>query len=172
MASNIRVNKVCKFCGKEFIARMTTTRFCTQVCASKAYYERVRAERINKKNKKVSIEEINQKQILTVPETARLLKCSNKTIYRLIEKGNLKAGNLSDRMTRIKRSEIDSILDAQKDDELDNVDLSKYYTMEQIRNLFTISDKAIYELVKRQNIQKIKIGKLIYIPKQPIDNIL
>lgn len=76
--------------------------------------------------KKVSIEEINPKQILTVSETARLLKCSNKTIYRLIEKGNLKAGNLSDRMTRIKRSEIDSILDAQKDDELDNVDLSKY----------------------------------------------
>lgn len=70
MASNIRVNKVCKFCGKEFIARKTTTRFCTQVCTSKAYYERVRTERINKKNKKVSIEEINQKQILTVPETA------------------------------------------------------------------------------------------------------
>jgi len=38
-----------------------------------------------------------------------LLGCSSKTIYRLIEKGTIKATNIGDRLTLIKRTEVDHI---------------------------------------------------------------
>ncbi|RLD59967.1 MAG: DNA-binding protein, partial [Bacteroidetes bacterium] len=41
---------------------------------------------------------------------ATLLGCSVHTTYRLIDNGTLKAVNLSERMTRIKRSELNKIL--------------------------------------------------------------
>lgn len=58
----------------------------------------------------LSIIEINKKEILTVKETALLLGCSGKTVYRLIHKGIIKANNLSERMIRIKRSDLNKIL--------------------------------------------------------------
>ncbi|MCP4521804.1 MAG: helix-turn-helix domain-containing protein [Cytophagales bacterium] len=172
MGSNLKINKVCKQCGKKFIAKMTTTRYCSHPCAQKAYYERIKAERLSKQKKQDSIEEVNLKEILTVKEVARLLECSTKTIYRLIDKGTIKAVNLSNRMTRIKRDEIDEILRPKQEKELLDFNISNYYTMKELRNRFSISDKAIYEIIKREQIKKVKIGKHIYIPKQPIDNIL
>ena len=39
MASNIKVQKICQQCGKEFTARTTVTRCCGDACAKKAYKE-------------------------------------------------------------------------------------------------------------------------------------
>ncbi|WP_339728687.1 helix-turn-helix domain-containing protein [Maribacter stanieri] len=55
---------------------------------------------------------LNQKEFLTVKETAILLSCSVKSIYRSINDGRIKVTNLGDRMTRIKRSDIDDLFKA------------------------------------------------------------
>ncbi|HVX01156.1 MAG TPA: helix-turn-helix domain-containing protein, partial [Candidatus Babeliaceae bacterium] len=56
-----------------------------------------------------SIEEVKAKEFLTVKDVARLLNFSIRTTYRMIEQGNIKAVNLSERKTLIKRSDIDKL---------------------------------------------------------------
>lgn len=39
MSSNVRLQKVCQECGREFIARTTVTKFCSHLCNGR-YYKR------------------------------------------------------------------------------------------------------------------------------------
>ena len=61
--------------------------------------------------KRDTIDIIRAKEILTVRETALLLNYSVRTVYRMIDNNALKASNLSQRMTRIKRSELENLID-------------------------------------------------------------
>jgi len=51
---------------------------------------------------------ISQKEFLTVDEACQLINASRWTIYRLIDKGELKAGKLG-RSTRIPRTAINEL---------------------------------------------------------------
>jgi len=55
------------------------------------------------------IEEIQAKEFLSVGDTAKLLNCSLRTIYRLINNGTINAVNLSERKTTIRRADIDAL---------------------------------------------------------------
>ncbi|PKQ44024.1 hypothetical protein CSW08_15495 [Confluentibacter flavum] len=59
------------------------------------------------KMNKVDLNNLNEKEILTVKEAAALLNCSTRSLYRHINDGQIKAANLGNRLTRIKRSDID-----------------------------------------------------------------
>jgi len=113
MSSNIRLQKTCQHCGNRLTAKTTVTQFCSDTCAKRAYKERKRNEKIE-----VAIKEetekalynpaIAQKEFLTVEEACQLINASRWTIYRLIEKGELKAGKLG-RSTRIPRAAINEL---------------------------------------------------------------
>lgn len=100
MSSNIEVQKICEFCGNEFTARTTVTRFCSSQCSSRANKAKVKAERIEAVNKETqsiknrTIGELKQKEFLTAREVARLLNCSVRSVYYYIRCGQLKAVNL------------------------------------------------------------------------------
>jgi excisionase family DNA binding protein len=55
--------------------------------------------------------EAQAKEYLTVQEAAKLLNSSNRMIYSLIKQGNIKAVNLAERKTLIRRSDIDKLFD-------------------------------------------------------------
>ena len=119
MSTNIRLAKNCEFCGKDFIAKTTVTKYCGDPCAKRAYKARKRNEKIGgaknetKRNfpkpSEKHLETIQEKDFLTVSEVGTLLRLSKPTIYRLIKEGNLKAVKFSQRSTRIKRSDIDNL---------------------------------------------------------------
>ena len=115
MSSNIKVQRVCQYCNNEFTARTTVTKYCSDECSKKAYKARKRAEKIERSNtetiqiKKQPIEILKAKEFLTVREVAQLLNCSVRSAYYYIESGTIKAVNLGQRMTRVKRSEIDKL---------------------------------------------------------------
>ncbi len=107
MSSNIRIEKVCQYCGTKFIAKTTVTRYCCHSCNRKAY-------KLEQKNTKISYDNyqihhteewqyhpVNNPVYLTVKETSTILKCNTKMVYFLINNGRLKAINLSVRKTRI-----------------------------------------------------------------------
>ena len=77
MSSNIEIKKKCKWCGQIFIARKTSTNYCSHKCNNAAYKERIRQERIAAYQKEfiVSTEEapIEDKEFYTPPEAAKLL---------------------------------------------------------------------------------------------------
>jgi excisionase family DNA binding protein len=116
MSSNIRINRVCENCNTSFVAKTTVTRFCGDNCAKVAYKKRKRASKIKKSNtntlkiKLEPLEILQVKDYLTVKETATLLNISKRSTYRLIEMGALRAANLSERLLRVKRTEIDKLL--------------------------------------------------------------
>lgn len=115
MSSKIEVQRICQFCGKEFTARTTVTQFCGDNCAKRAYKSRQRAAKVVKSNEETlkirtkPIEELKAKEFLTVREVAALLNCSVRSAYHYIKIGNIKAVNLAERATRVKRSEIDKL---------------------------------------------------------------
>jgi len=115
MSSNIKVQRICQHCGKEFTARTTVTRYCGDNCAKQAYKARIRVAKVEISNIETQriiikpIEELKAKEFLTVRDVATLLSCSRRTAYRLIEQGNIKAVNLAQRKTLVKRSDIDKL---------------------------------------------------------------
>lgn len=119
MSSKIEVLKICEFCGKEFTAQTTVTRFCSHKCASRSYKQRKKEKKIgwaieetNKQKilsaSEVQLEVIKQKEFLSIKEAHTLLGISERTFYRLMKVGTISARKLGGR-TIIKRSIIDNL---------------------------------------------------------------
>ena len=114
MSSNIKITRICKFCNNEFIAKTTVTQCCSEHCAKRYYKLKKKEEKIEKSNlethKVISepLELLKEKEFLSVSDASKLLGVSTRTLYRLMEKGNLNFAKIGKR-TIIKRSEIDKI---------------------------------------------------------------
>lgn len=116
MTSYIQVQKICQYCKAEFTAKTTVTMYCSDACSKRAYKARKRGEKVQIANTETQLlkngllNEIQAREFLSVREVATLLGCSLRSVYRLINNGKLKAVNLSERITRVKRSNIDKLL--------------------------------------------------------------
>jgi|SRR5690625_2413057 len=115
MSSNIRVERICEYCNESFIAKTTRTRYCSHRCNQRHYKVRQREKKIAKSNKETKaiirqpLEQVKNKDFLTVKDTATLLNCSRQTIYTLINSGQLKAVNLKEKKTTIARATINEL---------------------------------------------------------------
>jgi len=180
MSSNIQIQRVCEFCGNEFTARTTVTKLCSAKCRKANYKAKQRAEKIQKSNsetkriKNKPIDELKEKEFLSVREVATLLGCSLRTAYRLIDTGTLIGVNLAERMTRVKRSEINKLLEQpqKRKQILTQYNISECYSLTEIQNKYGISEKALYETIRRNEMPKLKQGRFTYVPKVLIEKIL
>jgi excisionase family DNA binding protein len=186
MSSNIKIQRICQHCGNEFTARTTTTLYCSHRCNSAAYKAKQRAGKVEQSNKETlriknqPIEELKAKEFLTVREVARLLNCSVRSAYYYIENGTIKAVNLGQRITRVKRSEIDKLFEQpqtltpqpEKQPEQKQFDISECYNLTEVQSKYGISETALQNLIKRYEIPKIKKGWFAYVPKTVIDKLL
>jgi len=189
MSSNIEIQRICQHCKNQFTARTTVTKLCSDKCRKAAYKVRLREEKIQKSNeetiliknnysedtaKKGNYEVIKTKEFLSVQEVAILLGYSVRTVYRLIDSGKIPGVNPGQRLTRVKRSELDKILEQAKPIEAIEVqyELSECYKLDEVRSKYNISDKALHDVIKRNNIPKTKKGWYTFIPKVQIDKIL
>lgn len=182
MSSKIEVQRICQYCGNEFTARTTVTRFCSHRCASAAHKQKVRAGKVEQSNKQTQqiktqpIEELKAKEFLTVREVARLLNCSVRSAYYYIESGTIKAVNLGQRITRVKRSDIDKLFEQPQpvtpQPEQIKFDITDCYTLTEVQDKYGISETALQNLIKRNSISKIKKGWFAYVPKTVIDKLL
>ena len=182
MSSNIQVQRICQHCGKEFTARTTVTQYCSDTCSKRAYKARLKVSKIEASNKQTQriknqpIEELKAKEFLTVREVARLLNCSVRSAYYYIESGTIKAVNLGQRITRVKRSEIDKLFEQPQpiipQPEQKQFDISDCYNLTEVQDKYGISETALQNLIKRNSIPKIKKGWFAYVPKTVIDKLL
>jgi len=182
MSSKIEVQRICQHCGNEFTARTTVTRFCSHRCASAAHKQKVRAGKVEQSNKQTQqikiqpIEELKAKEFLTVREVARLLNCSVRSAYYYIESGIIKAVNLGQRITRVKRSDIDKLFEQPQpltpQPKQMQFDISDCYNLTEVQSKYGISETALQNLIKRNSIPKIKKGWFAYVPKTVIDKLL
>jgi excisionase family DNA binding protein len=186
MSSNIKVQRICQHCGNEFTARTTTTLYCSHRCNSAAYKAKIRTGKVEVSNKETQriksqpIEELKAKEFLTVRDIATLLNCSVRSVYYYIESGTIRATNLGQRITRVKRSELDKLFEQprtvapqpESQPEKMQFDISDCYTLTEVQNKYGISETAVQNLIKRNSIPKIKKGWFAYVPKTVIDKLL
>lgn len=179
MRSNIRMQRICKHCGEEFTAKTTVTKYCGDNCAKRAYKARKRQEKIGKVEKEVKeqvskpIEELKAKPFLSISETAQLLGISRRTIYRLIERGEFQVGKVG-RRTIIRREDIERIFDPTipvKEEKPKEYNVEDYYHLKEVQEKYGISEKALQEIIVRNEIPKKKEGWYVYVPKELIDKI-
>ncbi|MCI1267904.1 MAG: helix-turn-helix domain-containing protein [Saprospiraceae bacterium] len=186
MSSKINVQRICQNCEKEFTAHTTVTRFCSNRCSSAGHKHKIKALKIEHSNKQTQqikaqpIEELKAKAFLSIAETCKLIGISRRTVYRLIERGELITGKAGKR-TIIRRSDLERLLfkdsevvipQSEKQPEQVQFDISEYYNLTEIKAKYGIAEATIQHLIKRNNIPKIKKGWFAYVPKAVIDKLL
>lgn len=186
MSSSIQVQRVCQHCGKEFTARTTVTQYCGDVCSKRAYKARLKVSKIEASNKETQriknqpIEELKAKAFLSIAETCKLVGISRRTVYRMIERGELITGKAGKR-TIIRRSDLEQLLfkqpqtvapQTEAQPKQKQFDIADCYTLTEVKDKYSISEKALQNLIKRNSIPKIKKGWFAYVPKTEIDNLL
>lgn len=184
MSSNIEIQRICQYCNKEFTARTTVTKYCSDNCSKRAYKARKRAEKVAKSNiethkiKTQPIEILKAKEFLSIKEACELIGISRRTIYRMFYRNELNLIKIGTRSI-IKRSELDKILIPQKKEiqSKKNPPEKKYnilecYNLKEIEKKYKIARNTINNIISKNNIPKIKKGKYIYVPKTIIDELL
>ncbi len=186
MSSNIQVQRICQHCGNEFTARTTTTLYCSHRCNSAAYKQKVRTGKVEQSNKETQriknqpIEELKAKAFLSIADTCKLIGISRRTVYRMIERGELITGKAGKRII-IRRSDLERLIFEQartvapqpeKQPEQMQFDISECYNLTEIQSKYGISETAVQNLIKRNSIPKIKKGWFAYVPKSVIDKLL
>jgi len=103
---------------------------------------------------------------------------SSKTIYRLIEQKELNAYNFSVRKTLIRRKDIDGYFESNlinpnyiNPEKKSEINLNNSYTINEAIEKFNISSGALYNIIKRHNIQKEKNGKYTLVKKEDLNRI-
>ena len=95
MSSNMRIVKICEYCQKDFIAKTTTTKCCSDDCSKRFYKLKIKNDKIAQAELKTEIKRtpkafiteeeikvINAKRYLTLKEAAVLLNVSPLTLRR------------------------------------------------------------------------------------------
>jgi predicted DNA-binding protein (UPF0251 family) len=109
MSSNIKIQKICEFCGHEFTARTLVTRFCSHKCNSRHYKQAARDEKarthqkdnIVAENPLDTLRNVSQ-EYFEIDEAALFMRISRRTLYRLIELKKIKKKKMLSRTVILK----------------------------------------------------------------------
>jgi len=166
--------------------------YCSSDCAKKAYKVRIRNEKMIGSDKQThlaknkTVVELQTKDFLSITETCQLLPISRWTIWRAIRNHQLSVAKIG-RRTLIRRSDLDHLFVTDPDLQQQSVqevessatrnetlpfDIVESYTLSEVQEKFHISESALQNLIRRNNIPKIKQGWFAYVPKEMIDNLL
>ena len=180
MSSNIRVERICEWCGNKFIAQTTVTRFCTKRCAEHSYKERLRQKKMAVSNQETAQTNIKwrDKDYLTPTQAAELLGIGRMSIYRYIRNGKIKVVRFA-RKTLISKADIQAMFDfltlkestSTEPAEKKSKSLSDFYTRADIREKYGVKDSWIYKVVAENNVPKTIIRGKAYFSKSHIDRL-
>lgn len=105
MSSNIKVERICEWCGKKFIAQTTITRFCSKRCSERSYKERFCQNKMAVSNQETATRD---KDFLTPTQAAELFVIGRMSIYRYIRAGKIKIVRF-ERKTLISKADIQAM---------------------------------------------------------------
>lgn len=183
------------------MAQTTVTRYCSSVCNRRDYKQKLRNASISKAEESVkktdsliplNIEQLKAKEFLTVKEAAFLLGTTRRTLYRMISARSVNAVNLAERKTIIRRSDIEILFNKNssgtaeaaneviKESRPINLEewvknggesINECYTINEVIEKYSISESAVLNLIKRNEIPRLKAGWHHYVSKKVIDSL-
>ena len=177
MSSNIEITKTCRWCGKEFIARKTSTEYCSHRCSGLAYKERKRQKKLQEfhedyaRTKPGGTAEVEHQEFLTPIQLSRLLGICRATIYNYITVGVIKTLRLRGK-TLIRRKDVETLFDSPPSLESiliprkEKEPISEFYTSKEVQEKLGISNSALYEIANREGWPKTQSrGKTLWSKK-------
>lgn len=116
--------------------------------------------------------EIGDKELLTFREAAALLGITKQAMYALVARGTIVAYKLTRRLSRIRKTDIDNMLQNNQyissplRSKKQRETITEFYTTKEILAKFSISNSWLFTVAKRQNIPKVtKHGKTYWSKK-------
>ena len=178
MSSNLRIKRICAWCGKEFIAQKTTTACCSKQCANALYKKRKRDEAIKANNqfveKKIDekpIERIKNKSFLTITETAIYLGVTRPTVYGYIKIRELKVSRLGFKYF-LKKEDIDKLFNTPIEFHItikEKAPITDFYTTAEVKEKYHVNESWIFAIAKKHNIPRTFNRGKTYWSKKHID---
>jgi len=91
MSSNLSIKRICLFCGDEFYAKTTTTKYCSHKCNSRHYKQKLRDKKVEatsipveKHEKQIpTVSQVKEKDFLSIKDVCALIGISRSTLWRL-----------------------------------------------------------------------------------------
>lgn len=175
MSSNLELKKTCQFCGEEFIARTTTTQYCSLQCGQRAYKKRKREEKLQAAAQKEEILKQKQvpdpipiKEILGTQEVAELMGVTRTTVHRYCVAGTIPCMKIN-RKIFIRRKDVEHLFDAAAPyvvTPIEKEPITEFYSLKEITEKYNCSPSLVYTTVKDKKIPHTEFqGKTIYSKK-------
>lgn len=177
----MKILKVCKECGKEYVTSRITSIYCSSVCCHRVAHrnekKRLKAKREEQKKLKSASEPIltiqePPKEFLTPGDVAKLLGVSLPTVYRYFALNIIKAVKIR-RNTFIRREDLNAMFETatykKRAYHRKATDEVAYYSMRDIMDKYKIGKKAILSRCDRFGIPKIYEGRNFYYNKKSVD---
>ena len=101
----------CAFCGKEFTVRSGSQRYCSEECATRAKEQR-KKQRNDFLKAAQPVMDIQGAEYLSFVKAAILMGCSRQYIYKLVAEKKLPASRISNRMSFVRKADIETMLAA------------------------------------------------------------
>ena len=178
--SSIRITKICQWCGVEFEAQKVSTKYCSHRCANLAYKQAVRDKRVKQAEAETlsvklekPIENVKDKEYLSFSQAGKLLGVSRQAVYNMVKAGNLKASKISSRLSFIKRTDIEAMLESKPYKTLhpkDTIPITDFYTTAEIKEKYNIQESWLYKIAKEHNIPRTFNRGKTYWSKKHIDS--
>jgi len=184
----MKIKKKCIYCGNSFTAQTLITKYCSPTCNKRHYKIRLKKGEIEiasfKENSlATNLYErqtlLNMKYYLSINETMELIGISRSTIYRLIKTNKIDVTKIGKRVL-IAKSELEDLLNSSTKtfipdsvhDIKQNFNIQNYYYIGEVQNKYGISEKQLHTLLIKHSIEKVTIGRQVYVLKSDIKNIL
>ena len=178
MSSNLKIKRICAWCGKEFIAQKTTTACCSKQCANALYKKRKRDEAIKtnyqivgKKIEEKPIERIKDKPFLTITEAALYLGVTRPTVYSYIRRDELKVIRLGFKYL-LKKEDIDKLFNTPTEFHTptkEKAPITDFYTTAEVKEKYHINESWIFAIAKKHGIPRTFNRGKTYWSKKHID---
>lgn len=171
----MEVRRICQWCGKPFIAQKTTTRFCSPECAKRGYKHRIKERKMELRHVQEMHElrqNLERQDYFTFSQAARLMGVSRQYIYKLVKEDKLHASRISNKMSFIRRADIELMLKSKPYERIttkEEFDIAEYYTAEQVAERYKVSTKWVWNYCRQNNIPKVRIHQFNYYSKKHID---
>ena len=166
-ALKFQIKRKCEMCGATFIAKTLESKYCSKHCIDMAYKQKKAAAK-----KAEQFKQIAQK----VPDAREYISVA---IYRLIKKGAIPYLNIGERLTRIKRTELEKMFPKREEPIEKDKPLPRLYSLEpedcytigEISKKYRIDDSTVWAHIRKYSIPTRQIGNYVYAPKKEIDKL-
>jgi excisionase family DNA binding protein len=176
MSTTIQVQRICRYCGAEFTARTTVTRYCSLICNQRAYKAGKRSAKVkasDQETKAIAVlpfEVLKAKAFLSIAEASRLMGVGKRTVYRLIKQGVLGTAKAGTR-TILRRSDIDTLFDLPKPAKPPKQPkpVAEFYTVKEVEEKYFVKYGRLNRIIKENNLPHTTHNGRLLVSKPHLD---